>query len=296
MLQRQRQISYTLIAGLFVLANQAIAGRLAIVIDDFGYRPHNENQILALPVPVSVSVLPNAPHAREMAIKAHKRGHEVLIHIPMAPISKQPLEKDTLFPDMPADEIRRIIEEAVQKVPYAVGMNNHMGSAMTGSLGGMEKVMQVLKDYNLYFLDSRTISGSQVTHAAQGTGIKVITRDVFLDDKQQEADIRQQFHRAISLAQRNGSAIAIGHPHPVTVRVLQQMLGNLPADIQLTSVHSLLDGIQQSQVSPLRISVCKLPHPLPEVTARRFLIVLWQSIRQSVADNFQLWRQDLQKK
>jgi hypothetical protein len=35
--------------------------------------------------------------------------------------------------------------------------------------------------------------------AAQGTGVKVIKRKVFLDDTQNEADIRYQFNRALSL-------------------------------------------------------------------------------------------------
>jgi polysaccharide deacetylase 2 family uncharacterized protein YibQ len=89
-----------------------------------------------------------------------------------------------------------------------------MGSAMTSSLFGMQKVMQALERYNLYFLDSMTIGNTQAMRAAQGTGVKVIKRKVFLDDTQNEADIRVQFNRAIALARRNGSAIAIGHPHP----------------------------------------------------------------------------------
>ena len=92
---------------------------------------------------------------------------------------------------------------------------------------------QALERYNLYFLDSVTIGNTQAMRAAQGTGVKVIKRKVFLDDTQNEADIRTQFNRAIALARRNGSAIAIGHPHPTTVRVLQQMVYNLPPDITL---------------------------------------------------------------
>lgn len=130
------------VAGSLALAAPAFAGKLSIVIDDFGYRPQTENQVLALPATISVAVLPNAPHAREMATKAHNQGHEVLIHLPMAPLSKQPLEKDTLRPEMSSEEIERIIREAYGKVPYAVGLNNHMGSAMTSNLFGMQKVMQ----------------------------------------------------------------------------------------------------------------------------------------------------------
>ncbi|SQA98471.1 Divergent polysaccharide deacetylase [Cedecea neteri] len=115
-----RTVFFAAASGL-MLATSAWAGKLSIVIDDFGYRPQQENQVLALPTNVSVAVLPNAPHAREMATKAHNAGHEVLIHLPMAPLSKQPLEKDTLRPDMSSSEIERIIRDAVNKVPYAVG-------------------------------------------------------------------------------------------------------------------------------------------------------------------------------
>ncbi|HDR2455041.1 TPA: divergent polysaccharide deacetylase family protein [Enterobacter ludwigii] len=282
-------------ASALALAAPVYAGKLAIVIDDFGYRPHTENQVLAMPAAISVAILPNAPHAREMAIKAHNSGHQVLIHLPMAPLSKQPLEKDTLRPDMSSDEIDRIIRDAYNKVPYAVGLNNHMGSAMTSSLYGMLKVMQSLERYNLYFLDSMTIGNSQAMRAAQGTGVKVIKRKVFLDDTQNDADIRGQFNRAVQLARRNGSAIAIGHPHPSTVRVLQQMLPTLPSDITLVRPGDLLDepqvdtsrpGNAQPPVTqprnPFRgVKICK-PKQSPEpVYATRFFTVIGESISQS---------------
>ncbi|WHP31455.1 divergent polysaccharide deacetylase family protein [Trabulsiella odontotermitis] len=280
------------IAGLLAMAAPAFAGKLAIVIDDFGYRPQTENQVLALPATLSVAVLPNAPHAREMATKAHNSGHEVLIHLPMAPLSKQPLEKDTLRPDMNSDEIDRIIREAVNKVPFAVGLNNHMGSAMTSNLFGMEKVMQSLSRYNLYFLDSMTIGNSQALRASTGTGVKVIKRKVFLDDTQNEADIRYQFNRAIQLARRNGSAIAIGHPHPSTVRVLQQMIYSLPPDITLVRPSSLLNEPQvdtstppkntQPPRNPFRgVKLCKAKKPPEPVYATRFFTVIGESISQS---------------
>lgn len=275
------------------------AGKLAIVIDDFGYRPQSENQVLAMPQAISVAVLPNAPHAHEMATKAHNGGHEVLIHLPMAPLSKQPLEKDTLRPEMSSDEIERIISDAVSKVPYAVGVNNHMGSAMTSSLFGMQKVMQALSRYNLYFLDSMTIGNSQAMRAAAGTGVKVIKRKVFLDDSQNEGEIRRQFNRAVELARRNGSAIAIGHPHPATVRVLKQVIYDLPADITLVRPSDLLNEPQtdtstpnnppqnivpQPPRNPFRgVKLCKRKQELEPVYATRFFTVISESVSESAA-------------
>jgi polysaccharide deacetylase 2 family uncharacterized protein YibQ len=289
-------LSFFFACGL-MLANPAFAGKLAIVIDDFGYRPSQENQILALSPNISVAVLPNAPHAREMAVKAHNQGHEVLIHLPMAPLSKQPLEKDTLRPEMSSSEIERIIRDAVNKVPHAVGLNNHMGSAMTSSLFGMQKVMQALEQYNLYFLDSMTIGNSQAMRAANGTQVKVIKRKVFLDDSQNEAAIRTQFNRAIQLARRTGSAIAIGHPHPSTVRVLQQMVSNLPADITLVRPSSLLNETYTDTSTPVKpatppskppktpprnpfrgVQLCKPTQPIEPVYVTTYFNVLIESI------------------
>ncbi|WHP80250.1 divergent polysaccharide deacetylase family protein [Edwardsiella anguillarum] len=277
------------------LAAPALAGKLAIVIDDFGYRPREENQVLEMPLPVTIAVLPNAPHAREMALRAHAQGREILIHLPMAPLSKQPLERDTLQPAMSEAEIQRIIRQAVGNVPYAVGMNNHMGSAMTSSLTGMQKVMRALEQYHLlYFLDSMTIGHSQVSNAAQGTGIKVIKRKVFLDDAQSESAIRTQFNRAITLARRNGSAIAIGHPHPATVRVLQQMLRTLPSDITLVRPSALLNEAARPDPAPLvkpahpplkrptfgGIRQCRVQHASTPVHVSQ----AWQIVAEGVRD------------
>ncbi|MCR3755899.1 MAG: divergent polysaccharide deacetylase domain-containing protein YibQ [Sodalis sp. Psp] len=111
----------------------AQAGKLSIVIDDFGYRPATESQVLNMPINVSIAVLPDAPYVNRIANKAYQQGREVLIHLPMAPLSKQALERNTLSPEMSCDQVAEIIHEATQKVPYAVGLNNHMGSAMASS-------------------------------------------------------------------------------------------------------------------------------------------------------------------
>ncbi|KER03365.1 divergent polysaccharide deacetylase family protein [Photorhabdus temperata] len=272
-----KQHKFTKLIGtivLLLLSLQASAARLAIVIDDFGYRPHNENKILQMPVAVSIAILPDSPHGREMAEKAHKQGREILIHLPMAPLSKQRLEPDTLQPTMSSEEIDRIIQRAIQKVPYAVGINNHMGSAMTSSLPGMQKVMRSLSRYELYFLDSVTIGNTQATKAAQGTHVRVIRRNIFLDNVQSEAETRYQLNRAISIARKNGSAIAIGHPHPTTIRALQQMLPTLPADIELVSPSRLLNSTSVGDNHRKWGEQCEIKEVPTTVTSQDYLAVI----------------------
>lgn len=261
-------------------------GELALVIDDFGYRPLEEHKVLALPSAVTIAVLPDAPHSRQMALLAHQTGHEILIHLPMAPMSKQPLEINTLTPEMDQLQIQRIIQHVIQQVPFAVGLNNHMGSRMTSSLSGMQKVMKVLNQHQLYFLDSVTIGTTQAINAARGTSVKVAKRNVFLDDTQNVADIRYQLQRAIRMAQRQGSAIAIGHPHPTTVKVLQEMLPNLPADVRLVRVSQLVSTAWPSMPSRLVgarrfITQCHRQQPLAKLLPAEGVMIIYTTLRDS---------------
>jgi hypothetical protein len=277
---------------------QVQAAKLSILIDDFGYRQHEENLVLQMPKAVSVAIFPNAPDSQMMMNKAHQQGREILIHLPMAPLSKQPLEKDTLTPSMSTAEVKRIVDQAISNIPYAIGINNHMGSAMTSSLTGMENVMQAMNAHNLFFLDSMTIGNTKSVQAAQGTRVKVIKRNVFLDDVQNEAEIRHQFERAIQLARKNGYAIAIGHPHPTTVKVLQQMLPNLPSDIVLVRPSDLLNEPQRSAPAgkatrtvpskPSRkgISICRVQQPVPQIYADSMFKVLGESLSALPAVQF----------
>lgn len=232
----------------FILLSMIIlpvsAARLAIVIDDFGYRQEIEKKVVRLSPKITVAVLPNSPYAKQIATYAHLYGNQVMIHLPMAPIRLTGLEKDTLFPDMSEAEIARIIDEAIVKVPYAVGINNHMGSRMTSSLSGMKKVMARVSNYALFFLDSRTIAATRVKEAAESYHVDTLSRDIFLDDSINEDDIAAQFDIAIQLARKKGYAIAIGHPHQQTLNVLYQKLRYLPADIQLVTPRELLPSTQ----------------------------------------------------
>jgi uncharacterized protein len=238
--EMKKHLICILILKFWILNIQNVwAAKLAIVMDDFGYRQRYEEQIIALSSHITIAVLPYSPNAKRIATMAHQHGNDVIIHLPMAPLGKQPLEKYTLFPHMTEAEISRIIDNAVERVPYAIGVNNHMGSLMTSNQKGMEYVMKALSQYSMFFLDSKTIGKTQVKAAAHNYNIPVVVRDVFLDDDQSEKAIRYQVDLAISLARKNGYAIAIGHPYPQTINALKFKLANLPADIELVSISHL---------------------------------------------------------
>jgi polysaccharide deacetylase 2 family uncharacterized protein YibQ len=142
---------------------------------------------------------------------------------------------------MTSQELTARIEAALQAMPFARGVNNHMGSRLTESRTTMQTVLQSVKRHKLFFLDSRTSKDSLAYQVAQELGVPTARRQVFLDNEAEPGKITQQLQRLIILAQQQGSAIAIGHPYPATVQVLQQHVPALRrAGIEIVPISRLV--------------------------------------------------------
>lgn len=225
--------------GLLFITLPAQAGKLAIVIDDIGYRMMEDNAIYALPKEVSVAIIPVAPYATARAKKAYEQKRDVLIHLPMQPQNKQqPIESGALMIGTSEAKVSQLIQAARNQVPYAIGLNNHMGSGATADRTTMSHLMKVMAQQQLFFLDSKT-GPSVAAKVAKEFGVKALERNLFLDDSDVLSDVQRQFDAAIEYARKHGSAILIGHPRKNSVAVLEQGIANLPQDIQLVSMGSL---------------------------------------------------------
>ncbi|WP_018651888.1 divergent polysaccharide deacetylase family protein [Actinobacillus capsulatus] len=225
--------------SLLLITPLAHAGKLAIVIDDIGYRMKEDNAIYALPKEVSVAIIPVAPYATARAKKAYEQKRDVLIHLPMEPKNKQqPIESGALMIGTSEAKVAQLIQAARDQVPYAIGLNNHMGSGATADRTTMSHLMKVMEQQRLFFLDSKT-GPSVAAKVAREYGVKALERNLFLDDRDALSDVQRQFNAAIEYARKHGSAILIGHPRKNSVAVLEQGIANLPQDIQLVSMGSL---------------------------------------------------------
>ncbi|KIG22682.1 divergent polysaccharide deacetylase family protein [Haemophilus influenzae] len=213
--------------------------KLAIVIDDVGYHSKEDAAIFAMPREISVAIIPAAPYARARNQEAKSQGRDILIHMPMQPVSAVKIEDGGLHLGMSAAQVNDRVNTAKNIVRDAIGMNNHMGSAATADPQLMTYLMTALQEKHLFFLDSRTIGKSVAGKIAKEQGVRSLDRHIFLDDSNEFADIQRQFKAAIHYARKHGTAIAIGHPRPNTIEVLQAGLRNLPEDIQLVGMGNL---------------------------------------------------------
>jgi polysaccharide deacetylase 2 family uncharacterized protein YibQ len=204
--------------------------RLAIIIDDLGNDRAAGDAVISLPFPLTVSVLPKLPYSTELSEEAYRRGDQVLLHLPMqAQSAVVPQEQAELRVGMSAEQVRSTLSGMLETVPHVVGVNNHEGSLATSDPTLMAELMPALRDRGLFFIDSRTTAATVAYDAAERAGIAAASRKVFLDDTAQRDAIRAQLETAASDAERNGSAIAIGHPHPETIAALAETVPALEA-------------------------------------------------------------------
>jgi polysaccharide deacetylase 2 family uncharacterized protein YibQ len=199
--------------------------RLAIIIDDLGSDRAAAEAVFALGYPLTVSVLPNHEHSVDIAKEAHRRGFEVMLHLPMQSIANETPEAQELHPGMAAPEVAALVDQFLQNVPDAAGVNNHQGSQATADSPLMDELMPVLRDHHLFYVDSRTTAATVAYDTAQDFGVRSAFRNVpFLDDIAEVAAVRKQLELALRGAREKGEAVAIGHPHAATLQALREVL------------------------------------------------------------------------
>jgi polysaccharide deacetylase 2 family uncharacterized protein YibQ len=206
-------------------------GRLAILLDDAGQKLDLVEAVIALPDEVGVAVLPFLPKSTETASAVHKAGHEVWLHLPMEPENYPANDPGpgAVLVSMDTATLRTAVHSAATSVPFAVGVNNHMGSRATADLKTMTWVMQELSARKLAFIDSRTTTKTMAEVAAKSQGVPFGRRHVFLDNERSPAAIRRQLDEAVYRCRVEGEIIAIGHVDEVTVRVLAAELPGVAA-------------------------------------------------------------------
>ena len=218
----------------------AATKRVAIVIDDIGYR-YSDKNALSLPGEVTYSVLPHTPFGQKLALQAHADNKDVLLHIPMESTIGKKLGPGALTSEMNESEIKAQLSKAFAEVPFAIGINNHMGSKLTQLYSPMAWTMDFLKEQKVMFLDSVTTKLSKGVQVANLFGVPNLHRHVFLDNQLTEQYISQQFTQLINIAQENEMAVGIAHPHPETIAILTKLIPTLSAyDIELVPISAML--------------------------------------------------------
>lgn len=225
-------------------------GRLpvAIVIDDMGVDRARSERITALSASLTLAFLPYARGLEDQIAAARRRGHEILVHMPMQPVGREDPGPGALNITLDATEIRERLGVALDRAGPVVGINNHMGSRFTVDRDAMRPVLEELQARGLLFLDSRTAGGSVGVRLAQSMSVPYAARDVFLDNDPALAAVEARLAELEAVARRQGHAVAIGHPHDGTITALSAWIPTASArGLALVPVSAIVRHSLKSQ-------------------------------------------------
>ena len=208
--------------------NDPDVAKIAIVLDDWGYNLKNLDTLKKIKSPLTLAVLPNLTYSRRIAEEAYALNKEILLHLPLEPYkrSQVPLEENTITADMTTREMITILQKDLMNISHAAGVSNHQGSKFTTDEKAITTIFSQLKKQNLFFLDSLT-SKSICKKIANKSGVRFASRDVFLDNENDEEYIANQLRILTEKAKLRGSAIGIGHDRITTLKVLERLIPEL---------------------------------------------------------------------
>lgn len=230
--------------------------KVAVIIDDFGNGQGGTEEMLSMPIKLTVAIMPFLPTTRSDAELAHQKGHDVIVHMPMEPKQGNPkwLGPGAITANMSDEEVRRKVEEAIDNVPYAIGMNNHMGSKITGDERIMSIVLKVCRERGLFFIDSKTNYHSVVGKLAVNMGMPPVANHIFLDDLHTTSHISKQLHAVEEFASAHDNCVTIGHvgtQGKKTAEVLRSSAANMQERVSFVGISDLVRDIWGWEPSPI---------------------------------------------
>lgn len=219
--------------------------RVALLVDDFGYSndPVVEAFLYELDIPLTISIIPGTPYANLVAEKTYKENKEIVVHLPMQPQQEfKGSYRWIVLEGMSESEIKKLVREAIEDIPHARGLNNHMGSLITTQEKPMRAVLEVIKKENLYFVDSRSSHNSVAFSLARSMGVKSARNDSFLDNEREIEYIKERFYSHLESLGSGGGSVAICHSTLATAHAIKEIVSGLEKrKVQLVFVSELVE-------------------------------------------------------
>jgi polysaccharide deacetylase 2 family uncharacterized protein YibQ len=238
----------TSVAAFNVPTHRLLKKKVAFVIDDFGNNMDGTWEMMNMPIPLTIAVMPFLPTTKRDATWAHEKKHEVFVHLPMEPIKgkRSWLGPGAITTDLSNEEIRERVNKAIDDVPFAIGVNNHMGSKATADPRVMRIVLEVCRERGLIYLDSRTTAKSVAGSIAQELGVPYLENQLFLDDQYTSKHIRKQMEMLCKNIGTTNICVAIGHvgpPGKKTASILRDFISRIKKDAEIVTISKIISDI-----------------------------------------------------
>lgn len=205
--------------------------RVVVIIRNLGLdKSISETAVAGLPAGVTLALSPYGRALAPLARTARARGHEILIALPMesADAARDPGPYALLSRNSAAENVARL-RWMLSRVTGYVGAISEMGSRLTTEIGSLRPVLTELRDRGLMFVDGRTARGSIATRLADSLKLPRALVDRAIDDEMTAPAIDSRLREVERIARRNGVAVALARPHPLSLARIAVWLPGLDA-------------------------------------------------------------------
>ena len=206
--------------------------RIAIVVTGLGLSAAaTESAIQGLPGSVTLAFAPYSPRLNEWIRLARAAGHEVLINVPMEPTNYPAYDPgpQTLLTTLNAQgNLDRLFWSLSRGTGY-VGVLDFFGSQFTTSPDHMTPVLNAIKQRGLLYLDSNSSPRSVSATVAARLNLISAKATLTLDERASRTEIDRKFAELEQRAKREGRAIGIASPYPVSLERIANWVRQIEA-------------------------------------------------------------------
>jgi len=205
--------------------------RVAIVLSGLGLSAAaTEAAIKQLPPEITLSFSPYARLLNEWIALARANGHEVMLDLPMEPLSfpEDDPGPHALLTVLDEEQNQKRLDWLLRRGGSYVGVSAVMGSRFTASAEHMQPILESLQQRGLLFLDNRSSEESTATVLSGRIGLPLVVNNRTLDEAQaSRVAINARLSEIERLARENGAAVAMAQPYPVTIERLRDWSAEL---------------------------------------------------------------------
>lgn len=211
--------------------------KMAIIMDDMAY-PSQLESLHHLRLKITPSFFPyNSDN--KLTPKMATQEPFYMVHLPLEALYFYQSPHRWIKVGEDKSEIRQYIQQIKHDFPHLKFINNHTGSKFTASYQDMKNLIEILREYDIDFVDSRTTTQTKAGEIYAQMQRPLLSRGVFLDNKNNVEDILNQIRKAINKAKKDGYVIVICHPHKNTFEALKIAKKSLLSQVDLVYIKDI---------------------------------------------------------